>query len=101
MYHPKVHAMMAVILENIKQRIINSHHGWSKIVDFGGSFVDDWDTTKIATVQAMWCLENDFAISVNEFIESRLTNKDRADLGLIGFEFRRDDFINWWYMPRE
>lgn len=101
MYHPKVHAMMAVILENIKQRIINFHHGWSKIVDFGGSFVDDWDPSKIATVQATWCLENDFVISVNEFIESRLTNRERAELGLIGFEFHRDDFINWWFMPRE
>ena len=39
--------------------------------------------------------------SVNEFIESRLTNKDRVDLGLVGFEFHRDDFISWWFMPRE
>lgn len=101
MYHPKVHAMMAVILENIKQRIINSHHGWSKIVDFGGSFVDDWDPQKVPSVQATWCLESDFAISVNEFIQSRLTDQERAELGLIGFEFRRDDFISWWYMPRE
>ena len=101
MYHPKVHSMLAVILENIKQRIINSNHAWTKIVDFGGSFIDDWDTDKVATVQSMWCLENDFPISVNEFIESRLTLRERTSLGLVGFEFRRDDFINWWFMPRE
>lgn len=101
MYHPKVHAILAVILENIKQRMINSNHGWSKIIDFGGMIVDDWDPSKVATLQAMWCLENDFVISVNEFIESRLTNKDRVDLGLVGFEFHRDDFISWWFMPRE
>ena len=101
MYHPKVHAILAVILENIKQRMINSNHGWSKIIDFGGMIVDDWDPSKVATLQAMWCLENDFVISVNEFIESRLTNKDRVNLGLVGFEFHRDDFISWWFMPRE
>lgn len=101
MYHPKVHAILSIILENIKQRIINSNHGWSRIVDFGGLIVDDWDPTKVATLQAMWCLESDFAISVNEFVESRLTNKERAELGLVGFEFHRDDFISWWYMPRE
>ena len=42
MYHPKVHRMMEVIYENIKQRVINTQHRWNKIVDFGGSFVDDW-----------------------------------------------------------
>lgn len=96
-YHSKVHAMVAVILENIKQRIINTRHSWDKIVDFGGQFVDDWDGRKSMTVQSIGCLEDDFAASVNEFIDSRLTTRERMDLGLMEFEFRKEDFINWWY----
>jgi hypothetical protein len=101
MYHPKVHNMMAVILENIKQRIINTKHHWNKVVDFGGAFVDDWDPRNIATVQSVWCLERDFTESVNEFIETRLSERDRVELGLVGFQFHREDFINWWFVPRE
>jgi hypothetical protein len=100
MSHPKVHNMMAVILENIKQRIINTKHPWNKVVDFGGSFVDDWDPKNIATVQSVWCLERDFTESVNEFIETRLSERDRVELGLVGFQFHREDFINWWFVPR-
>jgi hypothetical protein len=70
-------------------------------VDFGGTFVDGWNSGDVATVQSVWCLESDFAVSVNEFIESRLTPKERTALGLVGFEFHKEDFINWWYMPRE
>jgi hypothetical protein len=100
MYHPKVHNMMAVILENIKQRIINTKHHWNKVVDFGGSFVDDWDPENIATVQSVWCLERDFIESVNEFIETRLSERERVELGLVGFQFHREDFIKWWFVPR-
>jgi hypothetical protein len=101
MYHPKVHNMMAVIYENIKQRVINSQNRWNKVVNFGGSFVDDWNPRNVATVQTVWCLESDFAVSVNEFIESQLSHKERVELGLVGFQFHMEDFINWWYMPRE
>ena len=99
-HHPKVHNMMAVILENIKQRIINSQNRWDKLVDFGGSFVDDWNPQNVATVQSIWCLEYDFTESVNTYIQSCLSHKEQTELGLAGFEFRRDDFINWWFMPR-
>ncbi len=101
-YHPKVHRMMAVIKENIKQRIINTQKRWDKIVDFGGCFIDEWNDAKnIATVQAMWCLEDDFVVSLNKYISSVLDNRDRAELGLIALEFHRDDFINWWFEPGE
>jgi hypothetical protein len=100
-YHPKVHNMMEVIYENIKQRIINTNHHWNKVVNFGGSFVDDWDPKNIATVQSVGCLERDFTESVNEYIETRLSERDRVELGLVGFQFHREDFISWWYMPRE
>ena len=93
---------MAVIKENIKQRIINTQKRWDKIVDFGGCFIDEWNDAKnIATVQAMWCLEDDFVVSLNKYISSVLDNRDRAELGLIALEFHRDDFINWWFEPGE
>ena len=102
MYHPKVHRMMEVIYENIKQRVINTQHRWNKIVDFGGSFVDDWKNQEnVPTVSCIWCLEGDFDVSVNEFIAQTLTQKERVDLGLVGLVFRREDFIDWWFAPRE
>lgn len=102
MYHPKVHRMMEVIYENIKQRVINTQHRWNKIVDFGGSFVDDWKNQEnVPTVSCIWCLEGDFDVSVNEFIAQTLTQKERVDLGLVGLVFRRQDFIDWWFAPRE
>ena len=102
MYHPKVHRMMEVIYENIKQQVINTQHRWNKIVDFGGSFVDDWKNQEnVPTVSCIWCLEGDFDVSVNEFIAQTLTQKERVDLGLVGLVFRREDFIDWWFAPRE
>lgn len=100
-YHSKVHVMMAVIMENIKQRIMNTQRSWDKIVDFGGQFVDDWEGRKAATVQSIGCLEESFTASVNAFVDSRLSTEERVELGLTDFEFRREDFINWWYTPRE
>lgn len=100
-YHPKVHRMIAVILENIKQRIINSQHRWNRIIDFGGFFIDDWNPKNVATVQSIWCLESDFAVYVNEYIATILNEREKVDLGLVGLTFRREDFINWWFTPRE
>ena len=40
-------------------------------------------------------------MSVNEFIAQTLTQKERVDLGLVGLVFRRQDFIDWWFAPRE
>ncbi|MCM1282942.1 MAG: ATP-binding protein [Muribaculaceae bacterium] len=101
MYEPKVHRMLEVILENIKQRILNSQKAWDKIVDFGGSIVDEWNQALVPSVQSVWCLESDFAVSVNEFILKQFSKKELVELGLVGLEFHRDDFISWWYMPKE
>lgn len=101
MNEPKVHHMLSVILENIKQRIINSQNRWDKLVDFGGIFVDDWNPELVPSVQSIWCLETDFVVSVNEYIQSCLSHKELVEYGLVGLEFRRDDFISWWFMPRE
>jgi hypothetical protein len=100
-HQPKVHNMMAVILENIKQRIIDSKTHWNKIVDFGGSYVDEWDPKNVATVQSVHCLESDFIESLNEYIECKLSPEERMEMGLVGFQFHRVDFISWWFMPKE
>lgn len=98
--NPKVSNLREVIIENIKQRIINSQNHWNKIIDFGGSFVDEWTSETPMTVQAVWCLENDFADSINRFIDLKLSRVEREKLGLGGLVFERGDFISWWYMPR-
>ncbi len=97
---PLVCSIREVIIENIKQRMINSQNRWDKIIDFGGSFVEEWKSQKPITVQAIWCLEDDFANSVNTYIRSKLTEIERLDLGLEGLIFHKEDFISWWYMPR-
>jgi hypothetical protein len=100
-YRPKVHRMIEIILENIKQRILRSRNGWNKIVDFGGSFVDELDPKQVPTVMSVNCLETDFIESLNEYIECTLTSSERLELGLMGFTFHRADFISWWFAPRE
>lgn len=98
--NPFVCNIREVIIENIKQRIINSQNRWDKIIDFGGSFIDEWKSEKPITVQSIWCLEDDFANSVNAYIRSRLTDMERIDLGLDGLVFHKQDFISWWYAPK-
>jgi hypothetical protein len=98
---PKVSNLREVIIENIKQRIINSKNRWNRIIDFGGSFVEEWSFETPMTIQSVWCLENDFADSINQFIDTKLSKQERTDLGLDGLLFHRDDFISWWYMPRD
>jgi hypothetical protein len=98
--NPKVANLRETIIENIKQRIINAQKPWDKIIDFGGSFVDEWTSDNAITVQSIWCLEEDFADYLNEFIHSRLNAVELADFGLEGLVFHKEDFINWWYMPK-
>jgi hypothetical protein len=100
-YRTKVHRMVEIILENIKQRILKPGNGWNKIVDFGGSFVDELTPKQVPTVMSVHCLETDFIESLNEYIECTLTASERLELGLMGFSFHRADFISWWFAPRE
>ena len=99
-YNPKVCYFKEVLMENIKQRIINSKHGWDKIIDFGGSFVDEWTSPELITVQSIWCLEDDFAQSVNQFMEKQFNAAELTFLGLDECVFYKDDFIDWWYSPK-
>ena len=98
--YPKVNNLREVIIENIKQRIINSQNHWDKIIDFGGSFVDEWKSDSPMSVQAIWCLERDFAESINRFIALKLSEEERREMGLLGLKFVEEDFQAWWYMPR-
>lgn len=98
--NPKVANMREVIIENIKQRIINSKKPWDKIIDFGGSFVDEWTSESAITVQSVWCLEDDFAMALNEFVREKLTMEELVAYGLEGLVFHKEEFINWWYMPK-
>ena len=98
--HPKVANLKEVIIENIKQRIINSKKSWDKLIDFGGSFIDEWTSENAITVQSIWCLEDDFAVSLNEFIREKLTMEELVEYGLEGLAFHKEEFISWWYMPR-
>ncbi len=98
--NPKVANLREVIIENIKQRIINSKKPWDKIIDFGGSFVDEWTSESAITVQSVWCLEDDFAMALNEFVREKLTMEELVAYGLEGLVFHKEEFINWWYMPK-
>lgn len=99
-HNPKVCYFREVLMENIKQRMINSRHRWNKVIDFGGSFVDEWTSCEPITVQAIGCLEDDFAQSVNQFLESLFNEAELALLGLDACVFYREDFIDWWYSPK-
>ena len=98
--NPKVANLREVIIENIKQRIINSKKPWDKIIDFGGSFVDEWTSESAITVQSVWCLEDDFAMALNEFVREKMTMEELVAYGLEGLVFHKEEFINWWYMPK-
>ena len=82
MGNPKVRMMYGVIIENIKQRIINTNNGWNRIIDFGGSFVEEWKSENLVTVQSIGCLEEGFADSVNRYICAKLSEDERRRLGL-------------------
>lgn len=98
---PRVHRMMAVILENIKQRILNPQQKWDCILDFGGLLVDEWPKEKNLQEQTVGCLEKDFVESTNEYILTCLSPQELEELGLKGLAFHREDFISWWFAPRE
>lgn len=98
MYSPKIRMIHEVIIENIKQRIINTRNGWNRIIDFGGSFVEEWQSENLVTVQSIGCLEENFPEAVNEFISSKLSDGERKRFGLTDLLFTKEDFISWWYM---
>lgn len=100
-YESKIHNMLEVILENIKQRIINSQNPWNKLVDFGGSFVDDWNGELVPSIQSIGCLEPDFVTSLNEFVYTRLTPWELMTYKLEHLTFRKEDFILWWHTPQK
>ena len=98
--YPKVRNLRAVIIENIKRRILGTHRNWKKIMDFGGTIMEDWKSEEAVSVQAMWCLEPNFPELVNEFIASKLTPEEMRKWKLEDLHFTSDDFISWWFSPQ-
>ena len=98
--YPKVRNLRAVIIENIKRRILGTHRNWKKIMDFGGTIMEDWESEDAVSVQAMWCLEPNFPELVNEFIASKLTEDEIRKWKLEELHFTQDDFISWWFSPQ-
>lgn len=99
-YYPKVRKLRAVILENIKRRILGTHRNWKKIMDFGGIILEDWQSEEAVSVQSMWCLEPNFPELLNTFIASWLTEEEIRKLRLEELHFTKEDFIPWWFSPQ-
>lgn len=97
--HPRLNWLLGVIAENIKYRILHSQNRWKKIMDFGGIRVDSWNMEAPVTLKAEWCLEEDFAEELNEFIRIQFTPAEKRELGIEKLIFTKGDFIEWWYSP--
>lgn len=92
--YKKVRIARAVIIENIKQRILGNASKWNSIIDFGGELVHQYELEKPMSLQAQWCLEIDFPDEINAYIAKNFTDREIADYGLT-----RKDFIKWWMAP--
>lgn len=97
--HQKVRHLKAVIIENIKQRILGNASHWNCIVDYGGELVHEYKGEKPMSMQAVWCLEREFPDEINEYIAKTLTVKELDEYGLTSLFFTKDDFIKWWIAP--
>ena len=52
--YKKVRIARAVIIENIKQRILGNASRWNSIIDFGGELVHQYELEKQMSLQAQW-----------------------------------------------
>lgn len=98
--HPRLMWLKGIIMENIKYRILHSRNRWMNIMDFGGVRVDSWNLEEPVTVKSKWCLEENFAESLNDFIRAQFMPAEKRELGIEKLVFGREDFIEWWYSPR-
>lgn len=92
--YKKVRIARAVIIENIKQRILGNASRWNSIIDFGGELVHQYELEKPMSLQAQWCLERDFPDEINAYIAKTFTDREIADYGLTSLYFTRKDFIS-------
>lgn len=97
--YPKVRRFQAVLIENIKQRILGNAAKWDCIIDFGGELLHEYDLEKPMSLQAVWCLERDFADEINAFVSKTFTPAEMAEYGLTSLFFTKEDFIKWWISP--
>ena len=99
MHHKKVRRLQAVIIENIKQRILGNASNWNSIIDFGGELVHEYDSQKPMSLQAVWCLEREFPDEINAYVAKMLTPAEIAEYGLTSLYFTKEDFLKWWMAP--
>lgn len=97
--YEKVRKLKATIVENIKQRILSTKRNWKKIVDYGGECIDEYKSDTALSIQSVWCLENKFANSINEYVAKSFSISELNTYGLTSLFFTDEDFISWWLPP--
>lgn len=85
-----------VIVENLKRRIMHNQTKWEKLVDFGGSIYAPWDSNRLASVQAIGCMEKGIIDAMNQYLEEHLSDEDLRGTGLREFRLTEQDFVSWW-----
>ena len=93
----RVKGLKEIIEENIKQRVLNHEYIWKGIVDYGGSYMNILDQKQVPSIQAIGCLELEFADSLNEFIHTKYTDNELKDMKISNICFKKENFITWWY----
>lgn len=97
MEHDKVSNLVAVIIENVKRRIVEGKIKWDKIIDFGGTIMEDWYDDKAISLKSAFCLESDFPDKLNDFIAEKFSEGELNRFKLRELKFTREDFISWWF----
>lgn len=93
----RVKELKETIEQNIKQRILNHYNANGSIIDYGGSYVNFLDNKQALSIQAIGCLEQNFAELLNEFIHRKYTNNELKEMKISNLYFRKENFITWWY----
>lgn len=94
---PRMQQTWAVIVENIKQRILSKSNRFGRIIDFNGSFVDFWSDERVITMESAGCLEKNFPEMMNAYIREQVPDSELRKMGLQNICFRKSDFIPWWF----
>ncbi|MCI8311409.1 MAG: HD domain-containing protein [Lachnospiraceae bacterium] len=93
----RVKGLKEIIEENIKQRVLNHKNIWKSIIDYGGSYFNILDQKIVPSIQAIGCLELEFAELLNEFIHNKYSNDELEEMKISNICFKKEDFITWWY----
>lgn len=95
-----VNKLVAVITENIRQRVVGKKSHWDKIIEFDGTLIDNWKKEKPVTIESAWCLEADFPEKLNNYIHEKFSEVELKRYKISDLNFTKEDFISWWYKVR-